>query len=50
MGKSEFLAVTHWQDAIIRQLETAGEATKRSSDTEIPNLKRAVEKLLERAD
>lgn len=31
VGKEEFMAVTHWQDAIIRNLEIIGEATKRIS-------------------
>lgn len=30
-GKEEFLARSHWQDAIIRQLEIIGEASKRLS-------------------
>ena len=32
VGKEEFLAVSHWQDAIIRNLEIIGEATKRLSN------------------
>lgn len=31
VGKEEFLARSHWQDAIIRQLEIIGEASKRLS-------------------
>ena len=31
VGKEEFLSVSHWQDAIIRNLEVIGEATKRIS-------------------
>ena len=31
MGKQEFLAKPHWQDAIIRHLEIIGEASKRLS-------------------
>ncbi len=31
VGQSEFLAQSHWQDAIIRQLEIIGEASKRLS-------------------
>jgi len=30
-GEMKFLAITHWQDAIIRQLEVIGEASKRLS-------------------
>jgi uncharacterized protein with HEPN domain len=30
-GRDAFLAESHWQDAIIRQLEIIGEATKRLS-------------------
>lgn len=30
-GKEEFLAQSHWQDAIIRQLEIIGEASKHLS-------------------
>lgn len=30
-GREEFLAKSHWQDAIIRQLEIIGEASKRLS-------------------
>ena len=32
MGKETFLEQSHWQDAIIRQLEIVGEATKRLSE------------------
>lgn len=32
MGREEFFAQTHWQDAIIRQLEIVGEASKRLSE------------------
>jgi uncharacterized protein with HEPN domain len=41
-GKAEFLARHHWQDAVIRQLEIIGEATKnlsqdiRDSSQDIP--------------
>lgn len=31
VGREEFFAASHWQDAIIRQLEIIGEATKRLS-------------------
>jgi uncharacterized protein with HEPN domain len=31
VGKEEFLTVSHWQDAIIRNLEILGEASKRLS-------------------
>ena len=31
-GRAEFFAKSHWQDAIIRQLEVVGEASKRLSD------------------
>ena len=31
VGYDEFLAASHWQDAIIRQLEIIGEAVKRLS-------------------
>ena len=42
VGKQEFMIATHWQDAIIRNLEIIGEATKRigrplkEKHTEIP--------------
>jgi uncharacterized protein with HEPN domain len=29
VGHAEFLAASHWQDAVIRQLEIIGEAVKR---------------------
>jgi uncharacterized protein with HEPN domain len=32
VGRDEFFAKPHWQDAIIRQLEIVGEASKRLSD------------------
>lgn len=32
VGKEEFMAATHWQDATIRNLEIIGEAVKRLSD------------------
>ena len=32
LGREEFFAKTHWQDAIIRQLEIVGEASKRLSE------------------
>ena len=32
------MAESHWQDAIIRNLEIIGEATKRLSDTVKPNV------------
>jgi uncharacterized protein with HEPN domain len=32
VGMDVFMTATHWQDAIIRQLEIIGEATKRLSD------------------
>ena len=31
VGRDEFMAKSHWQDAAIRQLEILGEATKRLS-------------------
>jgi uncharacterized protein with HEPN domain len=31
VGRDTFLATSHWQDAVIRQLEIIGEATKRLS-------------------
>jgi uncharacterized protein with HEPN domain len=31
VGKKTFMTVSHWQDAIIRNLEIIGEATKRLS-------------------
>jgi uncharacterized protein with HEPN domain len=31
VGHQEFMAVSHWQDAVIRQLEIIGEAVKRIS-------------------
>jgi uncharacterized protein with HEPN domain len=31
VGRDRFMAETHWQDAVIRQLEIIGEATKRLS-------------------
>jgi uncharacterized protein with HEPN domain len=31
VGHAEFMAVSHWQDAVIRQLEIIGEAVKRIS-------------------
>ena len=31
VGRDVFLATPHWQDAVIRQLEIVGEATKRLS-------------------
>ncbi|MFW6162607.1 MAG: DUF86 domain-containing protein [Planctomycetota bacterium] len=33
VGKDEFMASSHWQDAVIRQLEIIGEAAKRLSET-----------------
>lgn len=32
IGREAFIADSHWQDAVIRQLEIIGEATKRLSD------------------
>ncbi len=32
VGKEEFMSLSHWQDAIIRNLEIIGEATKRLSN------------------
>ena len=29
VGREEFMAASHWQDAVIRQLAIIGEATKR---------------------
>ena len=31
VGRDSFLSTSHWQDAVIRQLEIIGEATKRLS-------------------
>ncbi len=31
VGREEFLTTPHWQDAVIRQLEVIGEASKRLS-------------------
>jgi uncharacterized protein with HEPN domain len=31
VGKEEFMSLSHWQDAILRNLEIIGEATKRLS-------------------
>ena len=42
VGRDDFMSTSHWQDAIIRQLEIIGEATKRlskdlrSRHTEVP--------------
>lgn len=33
VGRDEFFTQTHWQDAVVRQLEIIGEATKRLSET-----------------
>ena len=32
IGYDDFMAHSHWQDAVIRQLEIVGEATKRVSE------------------
>ena len=32
VGRDVFLTTSHWQDAVIRQLEIIGEATKRLSE------------------
>ena len=40
MGRDIFMTVSHWQDAIIRQLEIIGEATKRLSATCVPGIRR----------
>ncbi len=32
VGEDEFVSASHWQDAVIRQLEIIGEATKRLSN------------------
>ena len=32
VGREEFMTTPHWQDAVIRQLEIVGEATKQLSD------------------
>ena len=32
VGYDDFMAHSHWQDAVIRQLEIVGEATKRLSE------------------
>ena len=31
VGRDEFMRASHWQDAVVRQLEIIGEATKRLS-------------------
>ena len=33
VGKDRFMKESHWQDAIIRNLEIIGEASKRASDS-----------------
>ena len=33
VGYDEFMAASHWQDAVIRQLEIIGEAVNRCSST-----------------
>ena len=33
IGREVFLSTSHWQDAVVRQLEIIGEATKRLSKT-----------------
>lgn len=41
VGRDTFMAESHWQDAVIRQLEIVGEATKRLSTalrTDNPNV------------
>jgi uncharacterized protein with HEPN domain len=32
VGRNVFMTTSHWQDAVVRQLEIVGEATKRISD------------------
>jgi len=32
VGREQFMAASHWQDAVIRQLEIIGEAAKRISE------------------
>jgi len=32
VGREAFMSTPHWQDAVIRQLEIIGEATKRTSE------------------
>jgi uncharacterized protein with HEPN domain len=32
VGKNAFMTTSHWQDAVVRQLEIIGEATKRISE------------------
>ena len=32
VGRDVFMTTTHWQDAVVRQLEIIGEATKRISE------------------
>lgn len=32
VGRETFMSESHWQDAVVRQLEVVGEATKRLSD------------------
>ncbi len=33
VGRAAFMATSHWQDAVIRQLEIIGEATKQVSQS-----------------
>lgn len=37
VGYAEFMAASHWQDAVIRQLEIIGEAVKRVSPDTLGN-------------
>lgn len=37
VGYAEFMAASHWQDAVIRQLEIIGEAVKRISPETLGN-------------
>ncbi len=39
VGEEVFLTTTHWQDAVIRNLEIIGEATKRISDEPVKGKK-----------
>ena len=41
VGRDVFMSTSHWQDAIMRQLEIIGEATKRlSKDLRSPGIQR----------
>ncbi len=50
VGRDRFMEESHWHDATVRQLEIIGEATKHLSGKDLPELKRAVRKILEASD